>query len=51
MNSIKAREYLRTHVLGLLAIFIALSGTAMAQPGAEPTAHEAPSAPGRSSRS
>jgi hypothetical protein len=30
MNSIKAREFLRRHVLGLMAIFIALSGTAVA---------------------
>jgi hypothetical protein len=37
MNSIKAREYLRRHVLGLLAIFIALSGTAIAA-GDGPTA-------------
>jgi polyhydroxyalkanoate synthesis regulator phasin len=37
MNSIKAREYLRRHVLGLLAIFIALSGTAIAA-GGGPTA-------------
>lgn len=37
MDSIKAREYLRRHVLGLLAIFIALSGTAIAA-GDGPTA-------------
>jgi hypothetical protein len=37
MNSIKVREYLRTHVLGLVAIFIALSGTAVAA-GDNPTA-------------
>src|SRR4051794_20833386 len=30
MNSVNVREYLRRHVLGLLAIFIALSGTAIA---------------------
>ena len=30
MDSVKMREYLRRHVLGLLAIFIALSGTAIA---------------------
>ena len=30
MDSIKMRDYLRRHVLGLLAIFIALSGTAIA---------------------
>ncbi len=30
MDSTKVREYLRRHVLGLLAIFIALSGTAVA---------------------
>jgi hypothetical protein len=30
MNSIKVREYLRAHVLGLAAIFVALSGTAVA---------------------
>jgi hypothetical protein len=37
MNSMKAREFLRRHVLGLLAIFIALSGTAVAA-GDGPTA-------------
>jgi hypothetical protein len=30
MTSKKAREFLRTHVLGLVAIFIALTGTAVA---------------------
>jgi hypothetical protein len=30
MSSIKLREYLRAHVLGLVAIFIALTGTAVA---------------------
>ena len=30
MHSIKARDYLRSHVLGLVAIFIALTGTAVA---------------------
>lgn len=30
MSSKKAREYLRAHVLGLVAIFIALTGTAVA---------------------
>jgi hypothetical protein len=38
MNSMKAREYLRRHVLGLLAIFIALSGTAIASGGDGPAA-------------
>jgi hypothetical protein len=35
MTSKRAREYLRAHVLGLVAIFIAISGTAVAgqQPG------------------
>src|SRR4051812_37401109 len=37
MDSVKAREFLRRHVLGLLAIFIALSGTAVAA-GDGPTA-------------
>ena len=37
MKSITVREYLRRHVLGLLAIFIALSGTAIAA-GGGPTA-------------
>jgi hypothetical protein len=37
MNSVTMREYLRRHVLGLLAIFIALSGTAIAA-GDGPTA-------------
>jgi hypothetical protein len=30
MSSIRMREYLRTHVLGLIAIFIALTGSAVA---------------------
>lgn len=38
MDSIKVRGYLRTHVLGLVAIFVALTGTAVAQSGSGPTA-------------
>jgi hypothetical protein len=33
MTSTKAREYLRSHLLGLVAIFIALTGTAVAANG------------------
>jgi hypothetical protein len=36
MDSVKVREFLRGHVLGIVAIFIALTGTAIAQSG--PTA-------------
>jgi hypothetical protein len=37
MTSIKVREYLRRHIVGLVAVFIALSGTAIAA-GHGPTA-------------
>jgi hypothetical protein len=36
MDSVKVRDFLRGHVLGIVAIFIALTGTAIAQSG--PTA-------------